>query len=790
MIQKFTNIKDFAVFKDFCWDKSVCDSNGCVLNLQKNNIIFGHNYSGKTTLSRIVRALEKKELPPKYDNPKFLLKINDTDIHESELEKCKDTVRVFNEDFVRDNLAFITNPEASIEPFAIVGESNVEIINKIKSVLDELGDNGREDGHTKTKLYKEQEEKKTNFDNANNTYADAKQLLDNKLYNKAVGDRTHSIKYQSDLFGDISYNTAKLNNEIEVVRSSEYKPLSESEQQKCLRVVHEQAKADLLTPLELTIQFEEINARIQTLFLRTAGNSEKIEELVKNAILQKWVEQGKQLHQDNKKKCAFCGNVITESRWEQLEKHFDTEFSELKNALQQQQEEIQTTLQKVCDSYDLNKSQFYSSLYPEIDEFNASWIPLKTSILTYLKQLNEQIETKKEKLFEAILIGETKDFSSELAKIYKLLVVIIEKHNNHTASLTEEKQQAQKTLRYNEIYSFLQTINYTQELDNIAKLKAAKDAKEEELKTINSIISEKENEIESLKKHINDEKKGAEKVNEYLTGFFGHHYLSLSAVKEDNDEHYRFKILRSGKIAYHLSEGECSLVAFCYFMARLEDNLTKGKQPVIWIDDPISSLDANHIFFVYSLIKDKIICCASSYQQLFISTHNLHFLKYLKRLSTKDNNQMFYLTISRHDAYSEIAPMPKYLKEYITEFNYLFKQIYDCANLSSINNQNYTIYYNFGNNARKFLEIYLYYKYPTKEEDHEKYIKFFGSEDKIPAILIERINNEYSHLAGIFERGETPIEVPEMKKAAQFILQKIEEKDKDQFDALVESIRI
>ena len=58
---------------------------------------------------------------------------------------------------------------------------------------------------------------------------------------------------------------------------------------------------------------------------------------------------------------------------------------------------------------------------------------------------------------------------------------------------------------------------------------------------------------------------------------------------------------------------------------------TNGKKPIIWIDDPISSLDSNHIFFMYSLISEKI-ALNKNFEQLFISTHNLDFLKYLKRL--------------------------------------------------------------------------------------------------------------------------------------------------------------
>ncbi len=98
------------------------------------------------------------------------------------------------------------------------------------------------------------------------------------------------------------------------------------------------------------------------------------------------------------------------------------------------------------------------------------------------------------------------------------------------------------------------------------------------------------------------------------------------------------------------------------------------------------------------------------------------------------------------------------------------------------------MFYNFGNNARKFFEIYLFYKYPDASNDNEKLRKFFGEED-IPAVLTDRINNEYSHLAGIFERGQQPVEVPEMKKAAEIIVEKLKEKDEEQFDALMRSVQ-
>ncbi|MEX5538993.1 AAA family ATPase, partial [Pseudomonas syringae] len=66
----------------------------------------------------------------------------------------------------------------------------------------------------------------------------------------------------------------------------------------------------------------------------------------------------------------------------------------------------------------------------------------------------------------------------------------------------------------------------------------------------------------------------------------------------DNDVEVYFEIQRNGEKAHNLSEGEISLISFCYFMAKSIDKIESKEKPIVWIDDPICSLDANHIFFV------------------------------------------------------------------------------------------------------------------------------------------------------------------------------------------------
>ena len=299
--------------------------------------------------------------------------------------------------------------------------------------------------------------------------------------------------------------------------------------------------------------------------------------------------------------------------------------------------------------------------------------------------------------------------------------------------------------------------------------------------------------MDGKKRLLNDEELGAKHVNEYLNDFFGHHFVTLEAHKDNDDaKQIKFCIMRNGKPAYNLSEGECSLISFCYFMAKLDDVATSGQKPIIWIDDPISSLDSNHIYFIFSLIVSKI-AKTGCFSQLFISTHNLDFLKYLNRLKSyhldKNGKQVAdskaYFLIERIGNHSSIQALPQYLKSNATEYNYLFSQIYKVSQCVAVTDDNYDILYSFGNSARKFLEMYLYFKYPTDEELLPKLKRFFEPED-VPPILINRLVNEDSHgptPENSLRAGIDPETIPVAKKILQLL-----QKDSEQYDAFMESI--
>lgn len=794
MIQKIKSIASFGVFKGFVWDSCVLDPEGKVQEFKKLNIFYGRNYSGKTSLSRIFRAMETKKLPEKIENPDFCISFDDnTKITQDSLADNKAVIRVFNEDFVRENLRFINNPEDGVEPFAVLGEKNNTLEAEIKALEMELGssEEGKQTGlHAELqKLHDQYEEAKVQHEHATSS-------LEKTLQNKAT-NKENGIKYNVERFGEQNYNVPKLKSEIGRVLEENYHPLSDDERTAYEQLTREHSLPDVPAFHAPQLHLASFIERAGRLVECPVGDSERISELARDAALNRWVDAGRPYHRD-RKTCAFCGNPISENRWALLEKHFDEASERLKQDISALINEIKREQKSIEVGPGVTKEAFYSRSHSEFEEVMQRIECAHNNYANVLHQLVGQLEERKNDFLNVHTFDKPDDVSGELTGAWQAYETLRCESNQYTEQLTSDQQKAQKALRLDEVFRFQSEINYKQQEKNIRDCENKRDEFSAKVSDCEDKIRGIEERIQAKQRELSDETKGAERVNQYLKAFFNAQHISLQAMKassETGENIVRFDVFRDGKKAYHLSEGEVRLLAFCYFLAKLDNPETHGVKPIIWIDDPISSLDGNHIFFIFSLIRAQIVA-SKRFDQLFISTHSLEFLKYLKNLVPelkrqtgvrKEKELVGFFLIVRRGKTSVVERMPTYMEKYVTEFNYLFHQIYKCSKISHPTDDNYETLYNFGNNVRKFMEIYLYYRYPNRGEDIERLQRFFGG-DKIPAFLVNRIDNEYSHLAAAFERGEMPIDIPEMPKVAQQILDELEKHDPEQYQALLASI--
>lgn len=193
------------------------------MEFTKLNILYGRNYSGKTTLSRIFRAIETGQLPQNYEGIEFEIEDDQLNIvNQANLASFQGKIRVFNEDFVRAHLKFLIDPTAEIEPFAILGAENAQIQERIDLLEKEIGshEEGKETGLCELAKVAEENRKRTERE-----WTSASKSYEARLTEKAT-DRRIGIKYNPEKFGDQNYNRSKLNDDIKYVLSDNYSDLN------------------------------------------------------------------------------------------------------------------------------------------------------------------------------------------------------------------------------------------------------------------------------------------------------------------------------------------------------------------------------------------------------------------------------------------------------------------------------------------------------------------------------------------------------------------------------------
>jgi wobble nucleotide-excising tRNase len=795
------DIASFGSFQGLDWKKTVRDSGKNVKAFQRLNILYGRNYSGKTTLSRIFRALETRKLPLNYVSSSFTVSGDKGVVTEAGLSTHNYDVRVYNRDFVTDNLSFLVNQDigGEIKTFAIVGEHNKEIDDAITAIEARLGSIEEKVG-----LRFDLEAKRKERDRTKSAHITASNGLDEKL-------RTHAAEKikKNRQYGSAVYNIEHIKRDIIATKKPDFVALTPEEQAGKLTLLKQEALPDIPGALAITLKLESLTATAEPLLSKAITPTKAIEELLKDSALQLWVKQGIGHHREKRETCAFCRQDLPHDIWQVLDEHFSKESGDLESALDAAITLVINEIDTIAGHNSFTDMQFYAD---ERIQFQSSSKALAQEMAVYkkdLETLKQALETRKNNLFQPVALKAPAHDAEEIGNHVAAINALIGISNGKTSTLEKDKTAARDALRLTDVFTFADAISYEKELGRIAALKSDAEIASTALTDAEKEVREAEAEVQTLRAKQKDERKGAERVNALLTNFFGHDGIKLEARDGEDKVTVKFEVTRDGRAAYNLSEGECSLIAFCYFMAKLDDPESKGKDLIIYIDDPISSLDGNHIFFMFSLIESLIAkpikkdgANSYRYKQLFISTHNLDFLKYLKRLSipskkipaaegkTKNASDHEHFMIERNGASSNILLMPSYLRDYITEFHYLFHQIYKCKDQAAAADS-HEPFFGFGNNLRKFLEAFLFFKYPyhdDKNDAFERIKKFFGNEEDTAVALVNRLNNEFSHLEAVPDRSFKPVEIPEIAKVANYVLDKIYESDKVQYNALLKSI--
>lgn len=184
------DIRKFGLFKDFRWPNDL-------MEFERVNVIYGRNYSGKTTLSRIFDCVAQGTIHKDYLDADFTLYEDGslgverpTGVTTGPYTVTHDDlsyggkVRVYNSDYVSRNLSWLRNEDTGeIKPFALIGGENVKAQKEIEEIEKQLGSVDK-----KTGLRYEYDAKKKADDLAWKKHNAAEQGLENNLKDKANKD--------------------------------------------------------------------------------------------------------------------------------------------------------------------------------------------------------------------------------------------------------------------------------------------------------------------------------------------------------------------------------------------------------------------------------------------------------------------------------------------------------------------------------------------------------------------------------------------------------------------------
>jgi len=474
--------------------------------------------------------------------------------------------------------------------------------------------------------------------------------------------------------------------------------------------------------------------------LRETVVSTAINDLVNNPELGSWVETGLALHSKEHKRthCGFCGTSLPENRLYELEAHFNDTYKQFTAKLDKAVRDLHIQKRSLELLVVPDKSQIYEHLAERISAASQKLSTFSIEVRNYLDALAQSLEQKRDRVFEAcklepsVVEPDCSIANPWISEINEL----IRQHNQQTDDFEGSVRDARTRLEEHYVAEAYEEFS--------AKEKVAEQLSSE-LRMLKPAAVPIQAEITRLEKTIVEHRQPAEELNAELASYLGRNDLQLE-VSETG-----YSLVRDTQPATNLSEGEKTAFAFLYFLKGLQDkgfDLNKG---IVVIDDPISSLDSNSLFSAFGFMKER----AKEAGQLFIFTHSFGFFRQVKNWFNNLENQKkkdlsrrparFYMLDPVHDGTirkSTIKALDPLLHEYESEYHYLFKKLYAESQVDK--KSTLAVYYGLPNMARRLLESFLAFRYPSLAGNLVKQIEQVHFDPARRARLL-RFTHTHSH---------------------------------------------
>lgn len=743
LITRIKRLKHPGVLRDFQWPSELPD-------FGKYNLIYGWNGSGKTTISELFRALERRRAP---EGDAELI-IDGKQIRGTNFPDVTVPVRVFNRGFVAESVFPVGGGE--VPPIFVLGES-AEKQAKVEA------------------LKKQESTANANLEAAQSGHQTAKNDLE-----KHATDRAAVIRDKLRSPGENPYNNydkRRYKERAEQMLTSNDKDehLLTDDQRDRLTAQSRATPKDKIDKVQYQLPDLKHYQDAVSKLLQTTVVSSAIEALKNNTSLASWMRQGLSLHQQSDAKtCLFCEQPLPSERIASLEAHFNAEYEKLLRQLGEQIGRIETVSRAARKVPLPDSVKFYEDLATEYETAKSAFTAANEAVAAFLDALVDELEQKRRQVFEARETGAT--VPAVDGAVVENLNAVIQKHNDACSEFDERVRSARQQLEADSVAGSLG--DYEALKNAVGEADATIASADSEVKRLRGQISE-------LEREIIEHRQPAEELNADLHSYLGHDELRLE-VKDTG-----YTISRSDGAARSLSEGERTAVALLYFLKSLQDrhfDLAKG---IIVLDDPVSSLDANALYLAFGFIRQRVHGAA----QIFLLTHNFGFFRqvrnwfhHLEGQRKKDiakRPARFYMLesiLTGEGRRSTMQALDPLLERFESEYHYLFARIYQRA--QGAGGRGLEGNYVFPNMARRLLETFLAFRQPDMAG--ELRLKLQRVEfDETKKLRMLRFLHTHSHADEIGEPEHDPSGLGEAQAVLSDLLELIEQEDSAHYRAMV-----
>lgn len=657
--------------------------------MDKVNLIFGSNGTGKTTISSFMKDYSGYlETGAAVDGRYAQCGVRWAD-------DSRQKILVYNRQFKKENIG-----QSSIPGVFIMGKDAVDNAQEIENLEKILADKTTAADNLRTQastlrssvlpgggIYKAYFEKigeaiyKEATSHYDDTFKGIKRDYDKRL--KRIIEVYNSLKKAEVLSED------KLNEHISIANQATSDPAPE------------------LKVLDTSALYEIEQDAIWSKAVVGSGDLD-FAGFINGLNMSDWVKKGMEKLPQTGDVCPFCQqHTITSSIIEKLNSYFDESY----------EKDIET-IRRLTTTYERKAIAIIETIrtleqceYVDSQELDKTTDNLENLIRRNLTQMRQKIDFPSCKVDMEDCTPVLKDINGAISMANTKIV--------SRNSLIVQKRKIKSALPQRVLEFFVKKHEadietYVKEKET-ALIKAQ--ALDSELEKTNTEINDIDQKISDLRAQSSDSTAVVERINKVL---LKHNYKSFHLENFD-DSSYRI-VRKNGEDASEtLSEGEETLITFLYYLQLLEGSTVRGKdsgEMIAVIDDPISSLDNNILTFIAREIKDLIFRVGyddSKLRQLIILTHNINFHKSLAKgpvygSNTRGPQKAYYILEKSLGTECTIVRKSADSGEVESEYNEmwnLLKRAYSKLNSDNTEEENRDYKYTIQNTMRRIYETFF-----------------------------------------------------------------------------------